>query len=609
MTIPASIESALPPLPVAMPLLLAALLAGFRKWMARTVADALALFGAACNVAVCAMLFSQTQTRTIVFWFGGWQPRGSMALGISFAIDPAAALLALLCGGLAFLAILFSWRYTDAGANHFQPLMMVFLAGLSGFALTGDLFNLFVFFELMSTAAFALTGLKTQEPAPLQGAFNFAVTNTIAAFMVLTGIAFLYAITGALNMAQIGLLLPHRHDPLVLFAFALITCGFFTKAAVAPFHFWLPDAHAVSPTPVCVLFSGVMVELALYAVARLYAVIFIPALDANTAVPRGVLLGFGALTVVVGGFMCYAEHHIKRLLAFSTVSHAGLMLLAVALKGTLATAGFLVYFAGHALVKSSLFFVAGMLLHRYRTMSEPVLHGRAKDQLGTAALWFLGGLGLAGFPWFGTALGDALISNAADADGIRWVSYAFLLSGALTAGAVFRVGLHAFLGWGDEPISDRSAQVDEMPETKQNRRRPWHQAAAPMVCLGAAIALMFAPRVREEALMAANRMESHAAYLHAVYRGTLLPLKLPPDLDLSARTAALHGGIASLLGLALALTSVFRKRLGRRWRVGAYLEGQLGGLRALQSGHVGDYVLWMTIGTVALGGAYVVLLR
>lgn len=237
------------------------------------------------------------------------------------------------------------------------------------------------------------------------------------------------------------------------------------------------------------------------------------------------------------------------------------------------------------------------------------MHGRARDQMGAAALWFMGGLGLAGFPCFGTSLGDALTSNAADAKGIHWVSYAFLVSGALTAGAVFRVGLHAFLGWGEAPINDRSAQVDEKPETRQKGSRPWYLAAPPIACLGAAIALMFAPHVRQEALMAANRMESHAAYLHAVYKGTLLPLKLPEGMDLSARTAGIHGAIAALIGLVLALSSVFRSRLRRRLRVGAFLEGRLGGLRALQSGHVGDYVLWMTIGTVVLGGAYVVLLR
>jgi multicomponent Na+:H+ antiporter subunit D len=427
--------------------------------------------------------------------------------------------------------------------------------------------------------------------------------------MVLTGIAFLYAVTGALNMAQIGLALTHRHDPLVLFACALITCGFFTKAAVVPFHFWLADAHAVSPTPVCVLFSGVMVELGLYAVLRLYAVIFVPAMDEKAAVLRHILLAFGVLTALLGGVMCYAEHHVKRLLAFSTISHAGLMLVAISIQGPLATAGFLTYLLGHAFVKAALFFVSGILLHLYRTASEPLLFGRARDQFVPAALWFLGGLGLAGFPWFATMLGDAMTSNAAEAVEIKWVSYVFLASGLLTAGAVFRVGLHTFLGWGSEPISDTAARVDEKPDTDETARTRWFQVAPPAVCLAVATALTFTPHFREEMLAAANRMWVQSGYLHAVYKNATLPLPAPHDADLDARSAAVHGAVASLLGLLLALTSVFRGRLARGLRAGAFLEGPLFMLRALQTGQIGDYVTWMTIGAAVLGAAFVVLLR
>ena len=113
-----------------------------------------------------------------------------MALGITFVVDPIGAGLACLAALLTLLSLIYSWRCVDSGANHFQSLMLVFLAAMCGFSLTGDLFNMFVFFELMSTAAFALCGLKTGEPAPLQGAFNFAVTNTIAAFLVLTALRF-----------------------------------------------------------------------------------------------------------------------------------------------------------------------------------------------------------------------------------------------------------------------------------------------------------------------------------------------------------------------------------------------------------------------------------
>jgi multicomponent Na+:H+ antiporter subunit D len=609
MTFAPDISNALPALPVALPLAMAALLSGVRPQLNRAIVDSLALFASACNVADCLVLLIGAHGHTIVYWFGNWYPRGSVVLGIAFVIDPVAAGVALLCSTLTFLALLFSWNHTDSGANHFQSLMLVFLAGMCGFSLAGDLFNMFVWFELMSTAAFALTGLKTGEPAPLQGAFNFAVTNTVAAFMVLTGIAFLYAVTGALNMAQIGLALIHRHDPLVLFACTLITCGFFTKAAVVPFHFWLADAHAVSPTPVCVLFSGVMVELGLYAVQRLYAVVFIPAMEEKAAVLRPILLAFGVITALLGGFMCYAEHHVKRLLAFSTISHAGLMLIAMSLEGPLATAGFLTYLLGHAFAKSALFFVSGILLHRYRTASEPVLFGKARDQFIPAALWFMAGLGLAGFPWFATMVGDALTSNAAVSVHVEWIGYIFLVSGTLTAGAVFRVGLHTFLGWGCKPISDRAAKVDEEPDSNEDARTRWFLVAPPAICVAAAIAVTFTPHFRQEMLAGANRFWVQAGYLQPVYKGdtTLLPLSLDADLRLSP--AATHGAIASVLALMLALTSVFRGRLTRFLRAGAFLEGPLRALRTMQTGQIGDYVTWMTIGTAILGSAFVFLLR
>src|SRR5207302_9358664 len=143
-------------------------------------------------------------------------------------------------------------------------LMLVFLGSMVVFALSSDLFNLFVFFELMSTAAFALTGYRIEHRAVLQGAINFAVVNSIGAFFLLFGIGLLYARTGALNLAQIGRSLAgERPDGLVLVSFLLVTAGFLVKAGVVPFHFWLADAYAVAPAPVCALYSGVMSDLGL----------------------------------------------------------------------------------------------------------------------------------------------------------------------------------------------------------------------------------------------------------------------------------------------------------------------------------------------------------
>ncbi len=531
-------------------------------------------------------------------------------LGIAFVADPAGAGLALLAAVLTALALLFAWRFVDAGGNNFQPLMLVFLAAMSGFVLTGDLFNMFVLFELMSIAAFALCGLKTAEPAPLQGAFNFAVTNTVAAFLVLTGISFLYAATGALNMAQIALALSSRHDPLVLFAFTTITCGFLTKAAIVPFHLWLPDAHAVAPTPVCVLFSGIMVELGIYAVARIDSVIFSQPLAGNSERVRGLLIGFGVVTVTVGGLMCYAQHHLKRILAFSTVCHAGLMLVAYAIGGSLAVAAMLCYVVAHAFLKSGLFFVSGIMLHELRSISERGLFGRGRHLRWTAALWFLGGTGLAAAPPFGLMLASAGVTKAAEMHHLQGIRAVFILGGALTAAAVLRVGMHVFCGWGTGPISDKSAEVGELPETKPEERQiRWYHITPAIACIAAAAAVTAWPGWLAWLHGASAQLVDSHAYVRTLYTGQGHTPMLESWRD-KLPGAALDGVIALALASALALTSVFRGRLPRWLRVGSFLEGdRLLFLRDLQSGHPSDYVLWITIGLAVFGSCSLLLLR
>src|SRR5205807_3766620 len=208
-------------------------------------------------------------------------------------------------------ALVYSWRYFDAADGLFHALMLVFLAAMAGFSLTGDLFNLVVFFELMGAVAYALTAYKIEERGPIQGGINFAISNSVAAYAMFVGVALLYARTGALNMAQIGAALDgHRADPLVIVAMSLLFIGFMTKAAAIPVHFWLADAHAVAPTPVCVLFSGVMVELGVYAIARLYWTIFAGPLGSHADELRAILIAMGAATAIWGAVMCLAQRHI-----------------------------------------------------------------------------------------------------------------------------------------------------------------------------------------------------------------------------------------------------------------------------------------------------------
>ncbi|MDQ3925665.1 MAG: NADH-quinone oxidoreductase subunit D, partial [Actinomycetota bacterium] len=319
----------LPALPVALPLLVAAALAATATWFPwRRGADVVALGTAVAVTVLCVLLLVRSTGDTIVYWFGGWEPRDGIALGISFTIDPIGAGLAAFAGLLMSAALIVSWRHFGSVGQVFHALMLVFLAALVGFALSGDLFNMFVFFELMSISAIALTGYEIDERPAINGSLNFAITNTIGGFLVLSGIALIYGRTGALNLAQIGeTLASSSTDRLIIVAFTLLVAGFFVKAAVVPFHFWLADAYAVAPTSVCILFAGVMSELGLYAIARIYWTAFSGVLGPQEVELQAILVGTGIVTALIGAIMCFLQHHLKRLLAFANVSFVGLFLI------------------------------------------------------------------------------------------------------------------------------------------------------------------------------------------------------------------------------------------------------------------------------------------
>lgn len=585
-----------PALLVAVPLTVAATIAAIRDYLPRWMTDLAAILTALFNFVVAGLWTMQAIHQTQVYWFGNWFPRGHMAIGIGFVMDGIGCGLAALASLLTFLALVFSWKYVETGERHYHPLMLVFLGAMCGFSLTGDIFNLFVFFELMSTAAFALCGMKTREPAPLAGAFNFAVTNTVAAFMVLTGIGLLYSATGALNLTQIGLLLTGRHDRLVIAALVFITTGFLVKAATVPFHFWLPDAHAVSPTPVCVLFSGLMVQLGLFGAMRVYATVFQGCVD--TTPLHWLFVVFGGFSALWGGMMCFAEHHLKRLLAFSTVSHTGLMTLAFGLWSKDALTGLFVYLTAHALVKSGLFFTSGVVLHRFRTISEPALFGRGRSLKWTALLWFLGGLGLAAAPGFALEAGETMITSHAE-----WAEWIFIVAGVLTGAAVLRVGFRVFWGLGDRGPTDKSAEVDEMPETSEaDQRINWSLFTPGLLCIGGAIALTFWTQFQDAVWSSSIRFMNFRSYALAVYaHGAPLAMLTAPHEDEEMAMALACLRVALTVGLALWAT--LRLRIPRVLRWPSHLEGSMEPVRTLQSGHPGDYVAWLAFGVAVFGAA------
>jgi multicomponent Na+:H+ antiporter subunit D len=581
--------------------------------------DAVAVAAALSVLVLCVVLAIKASDGRLIYWFGGWRPRAGgghpIALGISFTIDPFGAGMAALAAGLVCAALIFSWHYFQEVGNLFHVLMLVFLAAMVGFCLTGDLFNMFVFFELMSVAAYALTAYKVEERGPLQGALNFAVTNSIGAFLLLSGIAMLYARTGALNLAQIGITLDGaRLDGLVVVAFAFVMTGFLVKAAVVPFHFWLPDAHAVAPTPVCMLFSGVMVELGLYAVARLMWTAFGGVLTPHLPELRTVLVAMSVITALVGSIMCLLQHHLKRLLAFSTVSHSGLFLLGVALLEPKALAGTAIYVLAHGSVKAALFVCAGILLDRKGSIDERRIFGKARDLPFTGVLFALGGLALAGLPPFGTFLGKGLVEEQASELGLHWVPWLFLAVSAMTGGAVLLAAARVFLGWGRRPEFDPTSleEGDEDQETEQTSRTPVVMIAPAVVLIAGALVIGVLPGLAGHVLSGAVTFEQHHLYERKVL-GVSSPIARPPSVQ-GPVGATLSSSVIGLVGavcaIAIALFALFKDRLRSKLLLGGSLGARaVGGLRTLHSGQVGDYVAWLMLGVAAFGGVLAASLR
>jgi len=447
--------SVLTPLPVLLPLLGAActLLVGHHPRTQRTIS--IAVLTAVLAVSVALLLQADAVGPTAVS-VGGWP----VPLGIVLVVDRLSALMLVVASTVALGVLWFAVGQGSADGSEetplsiFHPTFLVLIAGVSNAFLAGDLFNLYVGFEILLMASYVLLTLGGSAPR-VRAAITYVVVSLTSSLIFLAAIALIYASTGTLTMAQLAIRLGELPDGMQVLLQSMLLIAFSIKAAVFPLSAWLPDSYPTAPAPVTAVFAGLLTKVGVYAIIRTQTLLF----------PGGALddlLMWAALaTMVIGILGAVAQTDIRRMLSFTLVSHIGYMVFGIALGTAAGLSGAIFYVAHHIAIQTTLFLVAGLVERQGGSTSVNRLGGLAKLSPLLAVLFFVPAMNLAGIPPFSGFIGKLGLLQAGVADGSQ-LALTLVVGGVvtslLTLLAIARVWTRAF--WrpaGQEPLADTAA--------------------------------------------------------------------------------------------------------------------------------------------------------
>ncbi|RTL63594.1 MAG: Na+/H+ antiporter subunit D [Pseudonocardiaceae bacterium] len=478
----------LPVLPVLLPLLgAAATVVAGRSAAAQRIIGVTVLAAVAAVAAV--LLVMADRGGPVVAEIGGWPA----PVGIVLVADRISALL-LLISTIVTLAVLIyaiDQRIVDYGrrtaSTTFHPIFLVLSAGVSLAYLTGDLFSLFVAFEIMLAASYVLITRRT-DATRIRSGMTYVIISLASSLLFLTTVALVYAATGTVNLADLATRVAELPTGLQTVLALLVVVTFGIKAAIVPLHFWLPDSYPNAPAPVTALFAGLLTKVGIYALLRTRTLIF------PEDHPSTLLLVLAAVTMIVGVLGALAQNDLNRLLSFLLVSHIGFMIFGLAVSDAQGVAGTALYVVHHITVQATLFLVSGLITRRTGTVSIDAMGGLAKRAPLLAVLFAIPALTLAGVPpTSGFVAKLALLQAGAD-DGpaTAIVAGVVILASLLTLYAVMRVWVRVFWGEPKEPLPDPDPHDDLVVGTARTSR-PMVVASAALVVVGIAIAVAAGP--------------------------------------------------------------------------------------------------------------------
>ena len=382
----------IPALPILVPLLGALVaLVGRRSLVWQKIVG---IFTSLLMVAVSGLLVVKVAdgTAPLVLHTGAW----AAPYGITLVVDMLAAVLLFLSAVLAVTVAVYACGDLDDDRFRFGfvPLTLIMMMGVNGAFVAGDVFNLYVWFEVLLSASFVLLALGG-ERKQMEGSVKYVALNLISSALFLAGIGILYGMAGTLNMAQLAQVVSEdgTGGGATLSA-ALFLAGFGIKAGIFPLYFWLPASYPAPPASVSAIFSGLLTKVGVYALIRIFTLIFVE----DVAFTHGLLLGLAALTMVIGVFGAASQFEIRAILSFHIISQIGYMIMGLALFNQLALAGTIFYVIHNMVAKSNLFLVGGAIQHIKGSTHLKKIGGLYKERPLLSILFLISAMSLAGVP-------------------------------------------------------------------------------------------------------------------------------------------------------------------------------------------------------------------
>ncbi len=405
-----------------------------------------------------ALLLHVWENGIVVYEVGEWGK-----YGIILVADLLGSGMVVLSSFISMMAMIYGQDYMDketALDTTFFPLFNIMVAGLNGIFLTGDLFNLFVFFEVLVMAScglIVLTGRGDHTPMlyKIEAIFKYLVLNMFSIIVMLTAIASLYATVGTLNMADISVKLAQLSAagtmPWHVYMIALMFIVVFGyKAAMFPLHFWLADVHPSAPAPIHAMLSGMVIKVGIYGILRIHYLIFPDVLFLT----RPIILILSLVTIGVGAASAIGQYDLKRMLAYSSVSQIGYVLLGVGMGSVYTTTAALMYLVNHAMAKSMLFLATGETLYHAGTKDIRKMGGFIRTSPFLATIFLMGSMSIAGLPPMGGFIAKFVVFDSGLEAGFYAPVAIALLFAIFTLFYLFRTWMTIFWGELKEPENE-----------------------------------------------------------------------------------------------------------------------------------------------------------